>query len=526
MRSIVAFAILSLASSHSANAQGRPVDWSSYAGDAQRTGWEKSDSRITKDNVKDFQLVLKRKLESSQKGPESLTPPVVIGNLISYRGFKELAFVAGSENRVWSIDADMDRIFWQKQLGPAPAAKSTCPAGATAMPALTPPVNFGAGRGAPRPAGTPARPANAPVAFGAPRPIYVISSDGKLHRLNTSDGSDQAPPVDFIPPGSKASSLTLSDGYVYTTTSTACGGSSNAVWAIDLTATNPKPASFPLTGGAAAGAGGFAIGTDGTVYVQTGAGKMDVAANQFSGTLLALNGGDLKLKSYFTDSDSSGNASLRGTTRGTTSGTTPVVFAHEGRDLVVSSGGDGRLYLFDSKSVGEDDHKTPVFRTEPLSTPDHGIPDQGIGGGLASWQDADGVRWVLAPVWGPVNPELKVAATNGDAPHGSIVAFKVEDQNGKPALVPTWVSSDVVSPQAPVITSGVVFALSSGDKSVKGFNHATLFALDALTGKQMYSTGNQVTAPANLTGVSIANGRVFFTTTDNTLYGFGIFLER
>jgi hypothetical protein len=50
--------------------------------------------------------------------------------------------------------------------------------------------------------------------------------------------------------------------------------------------------------------------------------------------------------------------------------------------------------------------------------------------------------------------------------------------------------------------------------------------LDGATGKEIYSTGNQVTAPGNLTGVTVANGRVFFTTTDNTLYGFGVYLER
>src|ERR1035441_2775159 len=79
-----------------ASPQGRPIDWPSYNNDAQRTGWEKVDTRITKDNVKDFQLVLKRKLEDAATGTQSLTPPVVIGLLISYKGFKELGFVTGT----------------------------------------------------------------------------------------------------------------------------------------------------------------------------------------------------------------------------------------------------------------------------------------------------------------------------------------------------------------------------------------------------------------------------------------------
>src|SRR5262249_58684999 len=61
-------------------------------------------------------------------------------------------------------------------------------------------------------------------------------------------------------------------------------------------------------------------------------------------------------------------------------------------------------------------------------------------GNLASWEDADGTRWVLAPVGGPKHPSFKFPITNGDAPHGSIVAFKVEDKDGKPELTPVWMS--------------------------------------------------------------------------------------
>src|ERR1700730_10366552 len=119
-------AVISVALAGMAVAQIRPIDWPFYGGDAQRTGWEKGDSRITRENVKDFQLVLKRKLDTKSKGPFSLTPPVIIGRLISYRGFKELAFVAGASDNLWSIDADTDRMFWQKHLESSKAAKSSC----------------------------------------------------------------------------------------------------------------------------------------------------------------------------------------------------------------------------------------------------------------------------------------------------------------------------------------------------------------------------------------------------------------
>jgi outer membrane protein assembly factor BamB len=91
-----------------------------------------------------------------------------------------------------------------------------------------------------------------------------------------------------------------------------------------------------------------------------------------------------------------------------------------------------------------------------------------------------------------------------------------------------------------VIAQGVVFALSNGEftrriKKSRGLarveerpkngTHAILYALDAATGKEIYSTGDQVAAPGSLTGLSIANGRLYFATTDNAMNVFGKFLE-
>src|SRR5579871_5340134 len=90
------------------------TEWPSFGGDGQRSGWEKSDTRITRDNVKDFELVLKRKFVYPHTGIHSLTPPVVVGLLISYRGFKELAFVEDAAGTLWSVDADLNRVFWKR----------------------------------------------------------------------------------------------------------------------------------------------------------------------------------------------------------------------------------------------------------------------------------------------------------------------------------------------------------------------------------------------------------------------------
>jgi len=154
-----------------------------------------------------------------------------------------------------------------------------------------------------------------------------------------------------------------------------------------------------------------------------------------------------------------------------------------------------------------------MHKTAPIAS-----ADGKIYGGLSTWLDADGARWLAAPVWGPLSADLKPPVTNGPTPHGAIVAFKVEEQGSGLVLTPAWVSRDLSSPVPPVITSGAVFALSTQQ-------YATLYGLDAVTGKEIYSTGDQVSTAGSLTGLTIANGRIFFTTTDGTLYGFGVFME-
>ena len=475
--------------------QGRPLDWPFFGGDAQRSGWQKSDLRITRDNVKDFQLVLKHKLET-KTGDRSLTPPVVIGNLISYKGFKELAFVAGSSGRIWAIDADIDRVFWQKQLASKGAG---CAGGAMATPTLTPPTNFAALRPRPTPPGTqspgaPPSPAATPLAvakpsvlgstgFGSPRPAFAISKDGRLHVLNTSTGDDLVEPIPFVPANSRASSLTIADGVLYTTT-TDCAGKTGAVWAIDLNTDAREVTHAALKNSAPVGLGGIAVGTTGTVYVS----GSDGSVTAFAPKALTEIG------------------RVAATGKGTGSAT-PVVFSYKDRDMIVAATSDGRLALLDAKQLS-----TPAYQTPALGM---------VWGGISSWLDADGTRWIAAPVWGAVNSATKFGIANGQAASGSLVAFKVEEPNGLPVLTPAWISRNMESPEPPVITSGIVFTVAAGKRG----GHAILYAFDAATGNEMYSTKDQVLEPANLNGLAIANGRVFFTTTDGTLWGFGIHLE-
>jgi hypothetical protein len=338
----------------------------------------------------------------------------------------------------------------------------------------------------------------------------------------------------FLPANGKASALNLADNVVYTSTNQGCGSVPNAIWAIDTAAEGgTRIRSFPTNGGGVWGAGGVTIGLDGTIFAQVGDGPSDPIANKWSNTLLALSAKDLEMKQYFTPPSTPSAGKNVGL-----SAATPVAFAFKGRNVVLASAKDGRLYLLDGQLVGGEDHRTFLARTPVLS--DGAAADRGVYA-MSTYEDEQQTRWILAAVWGPLGAEVKVAGAQ-PAPTGSIVAFKVEEQGGVPAMTPAWVSRDMPAPAAPVISSGVVFALSAGeytrtakenwggmymvDERPKPLAHATLYALDGATGKEIYSSRNTITAPAALTGLSVANGRAYFGGTDGVLYCFGIPMER
>lgn len=387
MRRFYALTSLALVSTATLSAQGAAIDWPFVGNDAQRTGWEKSDSRITKENVKDFRLVMKMSLDPTVKGTHSLTPPVVIGRLISYRGFKELAFVEGASDTLWAIDADMNRVFWEKHFEkPQHTPKSSgpnaalCAATVVAAPSLTPPVVFGARSAAkpdakPEPQPSAAKSLLSAGGFGGPRPAFALSSDGKLHLLNTSTGEDATPAMTFLPAGAKGSSLTVSDGVVYTTTNGGCGGAPNGVWAIDLNGDKPKVSSFVTNSGAVPGFGGLTLGSDGTIYVQTAEGTLDPSSKKWANSVIALSPKDLKVTQYF-------NAPTP------LAAATPVIFKYQDRELMVAAGKNGSLYVLDPKALGGSDHRTPLSETAAIGP---------VWGGLSTWQDTEGTRWVLAP---------------------------------------------------------------------------------------------------------------------------------
>jgi outer membrane protein assembly factor BamB len=492
-------------------------NWLTFGGDPQRDGWAKDETTLNKDNVKSLEVNWKLHLDNEAKELNSLTVPLVVEKLITPRGFKDLVIVAGSSDSLFAVDADTGKLFWSKKFMPQGTPKNQahwlCPNALNDTPVIM---------------------------GGRDKGVFVIASDGKLHILNVNNGEDKEPPLQFVPAFSKNWSLSIAGNTLYTTISQGCNGAASGVYAMDLN--DPKhPISFfqaNAHGAGIWGRGGAAISPSGTVIAETGDGTWDPAANKLSDTFLALSPKDLKLVNYYTPTNfdwitrkdlDMGNI-------------TPVAFRYKGRELLVGSGKEGRLFLLDLKSIGGEDHRTPLYRSPLITNEDVDFAGRGFWGAFASWQDEKQTRWVYAPAWGPKHPKAPdFPITNGDAPNGSIMAFKVEDKDGKPTLAPAWISRDLNVPEPPVVAGGVVFAISSGEyvrqakdsgglftseDRVKASTHATLYAFDAETGKELFSSADTMPAFTHFGGLAIANGRVFMTTYDNTLWAYGLKQEQ
>jgi outer membrane protein assembly factor BamB len=481
-------------------AQGRGGEaWTTVGGDAQRTSSVRADPKISLSALQapGFQFLWKRKLDS-----ERLTQPLLLPNLIAYKGFKALAFVGSASGQVYSIDYDLNRMFWQQKLATSVPKAAACSSGLpvlTKSTPLTPPAGrggFGGGRG---------RGATGPQIAGgrdAPNNVYAISTGGMVHVMNPQVGTDQIPPVKLLPPNANVAGSILVDTTLYAATTGSCSGAPDGVWSVDLASDAKTVQSYDTKGAAVAGTAPPAFGTDGTLYIATGSGTSAVA-----NAVVSLDRKALTQKDWFS------------TTTPFTSN--PVVFQYKGKDLIVAANKDGRVYVLDSASLGGADHKTPLHKSSQISAT---IDDPT---GLASWQDSGGTRWIAVTVGGPLHADTKAAMANGAVTAGTIIAFTVVDQNGAPTLQAQWTSRDLASPVTPAVVNGVVFALASGEVKGRGrSSNAVLYALDAATGKELWTSGTTITSPVRGVGPSAGDSQVYVAASDGTLYVFGMPMER
>ncbi|HLH02887.1 MAG TPA: PQQ-binding-like beta-propeller repeat protein [Bryobacteraceae bacterium] len=507
-------------------AGGLDAEWPTFGHDSERSNWAPEETKITPETVKTFELKWSVQLDNAALALNALTAPVVARDVVTEQGIKTLVYTAGSSNHLFAIDAATGKVVWTRTFQSYVTAKEApfflCPNALNATPVVDRQQNL----------------------------IFALALDGRLFGLDLGTGSIRFGPYAFVPPLAKAWSLNLNNGYIYTTTSQGCGGDRPGIYSMSVS----DPAhhvSYEMlaqygTGAGMWSRGGTAIGRNGLIYASTGDGKLDPPNGNFGSSYLAARAPDLTIADYYSplNWDEVNKRDLDLPAGGL------AWFGYRNWHLIVGGGKESVVYLLDADALGDKDHQTPLYVSEQIGNEGKELQEKGIWGSPAVWKDERGEPWIYVPVWGaPAKRIGKQVARNGDAPHGSIMAFRVElDAARRPCLRLAWISPDVNLPDAPAIANGVVFVVATGENPRQtrtegmpkvnvtgdwrdtlltteeregGTHAAVLMALDAKTGKLLFESGTAMKSWNHFGGLAIDDGKVYAVDHASNLYCFG-----
>ncbi|MGD0907602.1 MAG: PQQ-binding-like beta-propeller repeat protein [Candidatus Acidiferrales bacterium] len=483
-------------------------DWTTWGYDQERTGWNKAETTLNKDNVSRLELKWTAQLSTPTDYLvlSTITAPLVV-TATTPQGPAPFVIVVGSDNSVYAIHADTGKVAWQRKFPNDLTPKNKPDAMCSNTQNATPVVDKSA------------------------QIVYLNTTDGKIRGLNLLDGEDRMPPTSYIPEFARNWSFNLVDNVVYTSLGRGCNGATAQVDAMDMSDPSRHLATF-FTGaariGGAWGRGGPVRGPKG-IYVQTSDGAYDPATAKFGNTVMALNFKDLRLVDSFTPADWK-DLNAKDLDFGSAN---PLIFPFKNWTLVASAGKQTVLYLLDANNLGGADHHTPLYQSLRWGNDILRPFGMGVWGAMASWEDPSGNRWILMPMWGPPAKDAPAFKyTYGDADNGSVMAFQVVVENDKPAIVPMWRSRDMHVPDPPVVANGVVYALQTGENTtqrvdtpktrVTPITNAVLYAYDAETGKELFSSKESINSWVHFSEPVVANGMVYVSTWDARVYAFGL----
>jgi outer membrane protein assembly factor BamB len=495
-------------------ASAQTGQWTTYGHDPQRSGFAIDEHAFSPSNVSSLGLEWKTIVPNEPIVLTGLTAPLVVRGVKTENGTKNLVLVAGSSDHIFALDADTGALAWKQDFSVNQARPEggnwLCPFALNDTPVIDP----------------------------AKSRVFVIASDGRLHILNLSDGQPVMPPAQFVPAYAKTWSLNYAGGVLYTSISQGCNHSLSGVVALDPDEPGRPVVRFysAVNGGAGVwGLGGPAVDFAEFIYGATGDAAFDPAANEFGDTILKLSPRTLQLAGYYTPTIWS-YLTRHDLDMGAS---TPVVFRWHGRVLTAVGGKEGAIYVTDTAAMTGSDHHTTAYISPRYTNGKQTFESNGIWGEMSVWKDAAGETWLYVPSWGVPTEAAQFPISYGPVKNGSMMAFKVvSGPDHKPILQPAWMSSDIAVPAPAAIAGGVLFVLGTGentqqvvngnigqlleDRQSRSTGHAILYALDAHTGKQLWSSGDTMSGWTHFSGLAIGDGKIFATTRDGAVYAFGL----
>ncbi len=488
--------------------------WTTFGHDPQRSGVASDEHAFSLANVSSLGLVWKTVVPNEPLYLNGLTAPLMVRGVKTAAGTKDLVIVAASSDHIFALDAGTGELAWK--------------------------VDFTANQARPDGGGwlCPMALNATPVIDTNQERVFVIAGDGRLYTLALADGHPLIPPAQFVPAYSKMWSLNYSGGVLYASISQDCNHAASGIAALDPEAPGRPVVRFfsAVNGGAGIwGRGGASVGFDGFIYGATGDAPFDPAADEYGDTVLRLTPRTLQVAGYYTPSIWQ-YITRRDLDMGTS---TPVIFRWGNRVLTAVGGKEGAIYVTDTAAMSGPDHHQAAYISPRYTNASQTFEGQGIWGGMTAWKDAAGQTWLYVPSWGVPTEAAKFPVSYSPVTAGSIMAFNVvADSSGKPILKPAWISSDIAVPDPAAIAGGVLFVLGTGENTQqvtagdisqllegrenRNTGHAILHALDARTGKELWSSGDAMSGWTHFSGLAIGDGKIFATTHDGAVYAFGL----
>ena len=497
--------------------------------DAGRTGWLRDEKVFTLANVGGMKLLWTLQLDSKPREMHNLFAPLIAERVTTAQGVREIGVVAGVSDMLFGIDVASGKLIWSKHFDstytPPPNARTgdtLCPGGQTAVPAV----------GATSTAGK--------------YTVYAVSWDGRLRQINLADGEEVAPAEKFMPPNGKPYALNLVKGVIYTASAQGCGGVTNAFYSFDLA--TRKSSLFLPAGGGLWGRRGASITAEGVAFLGTGDAQFNPTTKSLGNGIVGVkldSNQQLQLVDYF----GAPNANWLWR-RDLDVNVTPMSFEYRGRKFLIGTSKECRLWVLDRDELGGDDHRTTLHTTPLLCNDAQAFDNRGVWGAPAAWVDAAGVQWIVVPFWGPVSKGFHAPVEHSRPTRGGVAAYRLEERSGKWQLTSAWLSRDMDLAEEVVVANGIAFTYAAGEdgtqvlpdrawdepggaqyggglssgsvRRIPPSRRAALYALDALTGKELWSSGDQIKSWNHFSGLTVANGRAYIATFDGMLYCFGV----
>ena len=91
-------------------------DWTTWGYDQQRTGWNRGETTLTKQNVSRLKLLWNTQLSTPVRDVvmSTLTAPLVAEGVQTAQGAMNIVFLLGADDTAFAVNADTGKVLWQK----------------------------------------------------------------------------------------------------------------------------------------------------------------------------------------------------------------------------------------------------------------------------------------------------------------------------------------------------------------------------------------------------------------------------